>query len=137
MNGMKRFFIVLLAMCFLVGPIYAKLGDNENKIDASYGKRLQRLPRADGTVSNLYEKGDYVFFVIFLKGLSVLEMYAHANRTDLSSSEITTFLKPNAGGATWAPVKGKERRFERSDHKAEATYVQMAGRPTLTVRLRK
>ena len=133
---MKRFFSVLLAMSFLVRSVYANLGDNENKINASYGKRIQRLPRPDGTISNLYEKGDYTFFVIFLKGVSVFEMYAHANRTDLSSREITTFLKRNAGGATWAPVKGVERRFERSDHKAEATYVQMAGRPTLTVRLR-
>lgn len=134
---MKHFFIVLLSMSFLVGPVSAKLGDNETKINASYGKRIQRLPRADGTVSNLYEKGDYIFFVIFLKGVSVFEMYAHANRTDLSSKEIATFLKANAGGATWVPVnKGAERRFERSDHKAEATYVQMAGRPTLTVRRR-
>ena len=134
-SRMKRFFIVLLSM-FLLGPVYANLGDNENKINASYGKQLQRLPRADGTVSNLYEKGDYLFFVIFLKGASIFEMYAHANRTDLSSKEVTTFLKANRGGARWAPVKGAERRFERSDHKAEATYVRLAGRPTLTVRLR-
>lgn len=133
---MKNFFIVLLSMSFLLGPVSAKLGDNEEKINASYGKRIQRVPRADGTVSNLYEKGDYVFFVIFLKGVSVFEMYAHANRTDLSSKEIATFLKANAGGATWVPVKGAERRFERNDHKAEATYVRLAGRPTLTVRLR-
>ena len=134
---MKRFFIVLLSMSFLVRPVYAKLGDNENKINASHGKRIQRVPRADGTVSNLYEKGDYTFFVIFLKGVSVFEMYARANRTDLSSSEIATFLRANADGATWASAKkGAERRFERSDHKAEATYVRLAGRPTLTVRLR-
>lgn len=132
---MKRFFIVLLSI-FLLGPVYANLGDNENKINASYGKRIQRVPRADGTVSNLYEKGDYILFVIFLRGASVFEMYAHANKTDLSSNEIMTFLKSNRGGATWAPVNGAERRFERSDHKAEATYVRLAGRPTLTVRLR-
>jgi hypothetical protein len=133
---MKRVFIVLLSI-FLFGPVYANLGDNENKINASYGKRMQRVPRADGTVSNLYEKGNYILFVIFLKGVSVFEMYARANRTDLSSNEITTFLKANRGGATWWPVnKGAERRFERSDHKAEATYVRLAGRPTLTVRLR-
>jgi hypothetical protein len=30
--------------------------------------------------------------------------------------------------------KSKERHFKRSDHKAEATYANMAGRPTLTVR---
>ena len=59
----------------------------------------------------------------------------HVNGTDLSEKEITRFLKANAGGATWAPDdKSKERRFKRSDHKAEATYANMAGRPTLTVR---
>ena len=81
-------------------------------------------------------KRDYTFFVIFRKEVSVFEMYARANRTDLSSTEITKFLKANAGGATWTAVnKGAERRFERSDHKAEATYVRLADRPTLTVRL--
>ena len=37
-------------------------------------------------------------------------------------------------GALPPDNKSKERRFKRSDDKAEATYANMAGRPTLTVR---
>jgi hypothetical protein len=55
--------------------------------------------------------------------------------SDLSDKEIARFLKANAQGATWTSDRsGKERRFERSDHKAAATYGDKAGRPTLTVR---
>lgn len=131
---MKRFLIVLLTIFAALASARANLGDSEGKIDVSYGKRIQRLPRADGTVSNVYEKRDYVYFVIFLKGVSVFEMYAHANRTDLSAKEIATFLKANAAGATWVSVnKGAGREFKRSDRKAKASYVRLAGRPTLTV----
>jgi hypothetical protein len=73
--------------------------------------------------------------VIFAEGRSVLERYSRVKGTDLSEKEIAKFLKTNAGGATWMPdQKSKERRFKRSDHKAEATYGKVDDRPTLTVR---
>jgi len=132
---MKQFFVVILMIFAVFRSIYAALGDNEDKVNESYGKRVERRPRQDGTVSNLYEKGDYLYLVIFLKGVSVFEMCSRADGLDLSPKEIATFLNANAAGATWAPDnKKEERRFERSDHHAEATYVNIAGRPTLTVR---
>jgi hypothetical protein len=36
-------------------------------------------------------------------------------------------------GALAPDNKSKERRFKRSDDKAEATYANLTGRPTLTV----
>jgi len=132
---MKGFLVGVLTVLTILSSVSANLGDSEGKINRSYGKRVERRPREDGTVSNLYEKGDYLFFAIFLKGASVFEMYSHADGSGLSEKEIAKFLEENAGGAAWTPDnKSRERRFERSDHKAEATYVNMAGRPTLTVR---
>jgi hypothetical protein len=132
---MKRFFVTLLMISAGVSSVCANLGDGGDRIDDSYGNLVERHLLDDGTVSVLYHKDPYLYFVVFDRGVSVLERYSHAKGTVLSEKEIAKFLKANAGGATWTQDnKAKERRFERSDHKAEATYANMASRPTLTVR---
>jgi len=132
---MKQFLVVVLAVFTAFSWVWANLGDNGDKIEDSYGAIIERHLHDDGTVSVLYHKDRYLYEVIFAEGRSVSETYFHVKGTDLSEKEIAGFLKANAGGATWTPDnKTKERRFERSDHKAEATYGNMAGRPTLTVR---
>jgi hypothetical protein len=135
MTDVKRFFVLFLTISAGVSSVCANLGDGGDRIDDSYGNLIERHLLDDGTVSVLYHKDRYLYFVIFANGRSVLEKYSHIKGTDLSEKEIARFLKANAAGATWTPDnKAKERRFERSDHKAEATYVNTAGRPTLTVR---
>ena len=133
---MKRFLVLFLTALAGVSSVCAKLGDGSDRIDDSYGNLVERHLRDDGTVSTLYHKDRYLYFVIFDQGVSVLERYSRVNGADLSEKEIAGFLKANAGRTvTWIrDDKSKERRFERSDHKAEATYVTMDGRPTLTVR---
>ena len=132
---MKRFIVVLLTILSGVSSVCANLGDGGDRIDDSYGNLIERHLLDDGTVSVLYHKERYLYFVIFAEGRSVLERYSHIKGADLSEKEIARFLKANAGGATWIPDnKATERRFERTDHKAEATYANMTGRPTLTVR---
>src|SRR5438874_11252743 len=100
MRSMKQFLVGILTLVVTVASVSANLGDSQEKINASYGKRIQTLPRVDGTVTNLYDKGEYTYCVIFRGGVSVFEMYARANQADLSSGEIATFLKANAAGAT-------------------------------------
>jgi hypothetical protein len=67
-----------------------------------------------------------------------LEKCSRVDGADLSEKEIAKFLKANAGRTvTWMRDEtgtSKERRFKRSDHKAEATYGKVDDRPTLTVR---
>ena len=135
MTNIKQFIVVLLTIFTALSTVCASLGDSDDRIDDSYGNLIERHLLDDGTVSTLYHKDRYLYFVVFDNGVSILERYSHVKGTDLSEKEIAKFLKANAGGATWAPDnKSKERQFERIDHKAEATYVNMAGRPTLTVR---
>ena len=132
---MKQFIVVVLTVFTALSSVWSNLGDGADRIDDSYGNLIERQLRDDGTVSTLYQKDRYLYFVIFDNGVSVLERYSRVNGADLSEKEIARFLKANAAGATWTPDnKAKERRFERSDHKAEATYVTMDDRPTLTVR---
>ena len=133
---MKRFLVLFLTALAGMSPVWANLGDGGDRIDDSYGNLIERHLLDDGTVTTLYHKDRYLYFVMFVEARSVLEKYSHVKGTDLSEKEIAKFLKANAGRtATWMPdSKAKERSFKRSDYKAEATYGKVAGRPTLTVR---
>jgi hypothetical protein len=118
-----------------LGSVWANLGDSDDRIDDSYGNLVERHLLDDGTVSVLYHKDRYLYFVIFANRRSVLERYSHVKGTDLSEKEIARFLKANAAGATWTPENtSKEGRFKRSDDRAEAIYAHAPGRPALTVR---
>ncbi len=132
---MKQVSVILLAILATLTCGWANLGDSTDGVDDSYGNLVQRRLRDDGTVSVLYHKDRYLYQVIFANGRSISETYFHVKGTDLSEKEITKFLKANAAGATWTPENAaRERRFKRSDDKAEATYGNVNGRPALTVR---
>jgi hypothetical protein len=131
---MKQFLIIALTVTSLC-PAWGNLGDGSDRIDDLYGNLVQRQLRDDGTVSVLYHKDRYLYLVIFSNDRSVSESYSHMNGKDLSEKEIAKFLKANAAGGTWVPVStSKERRFKRSDNRAEATYGDATGRRALTVR---
>ena len=137
---MKQSLVVVLTVLAALSPLRANLGDRDERIDEAYGNVVERHLLDDGRVSILYHKDQdrYLYFVIFANGRSVLEGYSHVKGNDLSEKEIARFLKANAAGATWMPAgTPKERRFKRSDDKAEATYATTDGRPTLTVRTKK
>jgi hypothetical protein len=132
---MKQSLVVVLTVLAALSPVRANLGDGSERIDDAYGNVVERHLLDDGTVSVLYHKDRYFYFVIFANGRSVLEGYSHVKGNDLSEKEIAKFLKANAADGTWMPAgTPKERRFKRSDDKAEATYANTDGRPTLTLR---
>src|SRR2546426_5152916 len=130
MTDMKQSIVIVLTVLTTLSSVRANLGDSYDKVDDSYGNLVERHLLDDGTVSVLYHKDRYLYFVIFADGRSVLERYSHVKGTDLCEKEIARFLKANAAGATWVPDKtSKERRFKRSDGKAEAIYANVNGRP--------
>ncbi|SRR6266480_538152 len=132
---MKQFFVVALTLITASTSIQANLGDGADRIEESYGNLVQRQLRDDGTVSVLYHGGRYLYLVIFANERSISESYSHMNGKDLSEKEIAKFLKVNAAGGTWISANTpKERRFKRSDNRAEATYATVDERRTLTVR---
>jgi hypothetical protein len=133
---MKRFLFVVGALAVSLVSAKANLGQNQGQIYAAYGKPIQKLPGFGEGASCLYQKGGFSYMVMFRGGVSVFETYSRANQAELSEKEIAAFLKANAAGATWVPVsynKAPGREWKRSDHKAKASYVATAGRPTLTV----
>src|SRR5262249_52381578 len=132
---MRQFFVIASTILTSLSPAWANLGDGYDKVDSSYGNLVERHLRDDGTVSVLYHKNRDFYFVIFADGRSILKRYSHLKGTDFSEKEIARFLKGNAAGGTWVPDNmSKERRFERSDRKAEATYGKTNRSPALTVR---
>jgi hypothetical protein len=134
-DDLKQFLVVVLAVFTGVSPVWANLGDSDDKIEDSYGNLVERRLRDDGTVSVLYHKDRYLYLVVFEKRRSILETYSRIDGRDLSAKEISKFLKANAARAIWTRHDtSKERKFERSDHKVEATYLNIDGRPTLKVR---
>ena len=131
---MKRFLVVFMVVTGL-SSAWGYLGDGSDRIDDLYGNLVQRQLRDDGTVSVLYHKDRYLYLVIFANDRSISESYSHMNGKDLSEKEIAKFLKANAAGGTWVPANtSKERRFKRSDNRAEASYGDTTGRRALTVR---
>jgi len=134
MDGMK-FLVLALTILAVSSSASANLGDSSDRIDDLYVNLDQRRLRDDGTVSVVYHKGQYVYLVIFANDRSISESYSHVKGTDLSEKEIAKFLKLNSAGGTWIPANtSKERRFKRSDNRAEATYGTASGRRALTVR---
>jgi len=129
----KQFSLILVAMLATLTCGWANLGDSSDRVDDAYGNLVQRRLRDDGTVSVLYHKDRYLYEVLFADGRSVSETYFNVKGTDLSEKEIMRFLKANGG--SWTPDNtAKQRRFKRSDGRAEATYGTVSGRPALTVR---
>ena len=132
---MKQFLLATLTVVTAMSSASANLGEGSDTIENRYGNLVQRQLRDDGTVSVLYRKDRYLYLVIFANDRSISESYSHMNGTDLSEKEIAKFLKLNAAGGTWIPANtSKERRFKRSDDRAEATYGSSSGRRALTVR---
>ena len=130
-----KFLVVALTILAVLTSVSANLGDSSDRVDDLYVNLDQRRLRDDGTVSVVYHKGQYVYLVIFANDRSISESYSHVKGTDLSEKEIAKFLKLNSAGGTWVPANtSKERRFKRSDNRAEATYGTASGRRALTVR---
>jgi hypothetical protein len=131
---MKQFLVFGVAVMIAVSSALGGLGDNADRIEDLYGNIVGRHLRDDGTVSVRYHKDPYLYLVIFDKQQSVLETYSRVDGRELSPKEISKFLKANAGRATWnRENSSKGTRYERSDHKVEATYANVNGRPTLKV----
>ena len=131
---MKLSILSVLAVFVIASSASARLGDNSDRIEDSYGAIVQRRLRDDGTVSVVYVKGRYLYLVTFANNRSISESYSHVNGSDLSEKEMAKFLKANVAG-TWVPDNtGGKRRFKSSYGTAEAIYAPVNGRPALTVR---
>jgi hypothetical protein len=132
---MKAFWSVVLIF-MLAHSAWAALGNDDETIDALYGNIVKRHLRDDGSVSVIYHKDKYFYQVLYEDLRSVREEYSHVDGTDLSAKEVAKLLKANAGRTTWHEVgSGHEKKWERSDHRAEASFIDQDGVRALQVRI--
>ncbi|PYI72126.1 MAG: hypothetical protein DMF02_04500, partial [Verrucomicrobia bacterium] len=73
MRVVKQLLVFVLAIFTTLTCSWASLGDNDEKVEDSYGSIAERRLRDDGTVSILYHKDRYLYLVIFGDGHSISE----------------------------------------------------------------
>lgn len=131
---MKKTWSLSVALSLaLSAKIFGALGNSEEQIADLFGQPLNTgKPDLRGITTNVYEKGNYVILVQFLKGLSLAESYTRLDKQELSEKEISAFLEGSSNQRPWQKDPEK-KEWERSDHKARAWYQTLSGRPTLLV----
>ena len=131
---MKRILLLTLILCVTVSArILAALGDSESQIADLFGKPTdQHSPDKNGITTNIYQKGDYIILVQFLRHYSIAESYTRVDKHEFSDKELSAFLEGSSNGRQWNKDPSK-LLWERSDHKATARCETLAGRPSLLI----
>lgn len=126
-------FLTVVFLTVTSASIFAALGNTENEVADLFGKPTDvGLPDNKGVSTNLYQKGDYVILVQFLRHLSLAESYTRKDQHELSPREIDAFLEGSSNERAWIKDPNK-LEWERDDHKAKAWCQTIGGRPTLLI----
>jgi hypothetical protein len=118
---MKALTFAVLAWIALAGKGFARIGDDEKQIEATYGKPGKDL----GTHGLGYMSGGYMILVDFVNGISQREGFANPDTSPLSPQSVEDILRMSAPeGTSWkaAPVSGDDRSWTRSDNKVIAMF---------------
>jgi hypothetical protein len=130
----KRILLLTVTCCLaLSGRLFAALGNTDDQIAQLFGQPIDvGTPDKRGITTNVYEKGNYVILVQFLKGYSMAESYTRIDKQELSEKEISAFLEGSSNERTWSKQPDKQA-WERTDHRARAWLQTVSGRPTLLI----
>lgn len=131
---MKRSLVLIFAVgMFFSASAFAALGNNDIEIQNLFGPPIrQGTPDKKGITTNVYQKGNYVIWVQFLKHLSLAESYTRKDQKDFSQKEIDAFLEGSSNGRPWAKDPNKQE-WMRMDHKAKAWCTTLRDRPFLLI----
>ena len=131
---MKRTLLLAATLgVALSARMFAALGDSESTITELFGVPVkQGSTEKGGITTKMYQKGNYVILVQFLRGLSLAESYTRADEHDFSQKEIDAFLEGSSNGRPWIKDPNK-LSWERADHKAKAWCATVHKRPTLLI----
>jgi hypothetical protein len=131
---MNRILLLVAMLCVVLsGRTLAALGNSESEIADLFGKPSEQgFPDTRGITTNIYQKGDYIILVQFLRHLSLAESYTRIDKNEFSESELSALLEGSSNGRAWNKDPDK-LAWERSDHKASARCETLSGRPTLMI----
>jgi hypothetical protein len=131
---MKRILLLIVTLTVALSARgFAALGDTEGQIEDLFGKPTEEgFPDNRGVSTNMYQKGNYIILVQFLRHLSLAESYTRTDKRDFSEGEIAGLLEGSANDLKW--IKDPDKlAWEREDHKAHAWCETLSGRPTLLI----
>ena len=131
---MRRILLIIAAVTIaLSARSFAALGDTEDQISDLFGKPTEEgFPDKRGVSTNVYQKGNYIILVQFLRHLSLAESYTRTDKRELTDGEITALLEGSGNEVKWIKVPDKVE-WQREDHKARAWCENVRGRPTLLI----
>src|SRR5881398_3832958 len=122
---MKALTFTSLVWITLAATGFARIGDDEKQIEATYGKPGKDL----GTHGNVHELGymsdGYMILVDFVNGISQREGFANPDTSPLSPESVEQILRMSAPeGTSWhsIPSTSDDRSWQRSDDKAVAFF---------------
>lgn len=113
---------LILALALSATQLSARVGENEQQVDARYGKPIGSMP-VEGGLLKKYKSSGLVIGVVFINGASESELFSKADNSSLSDAQITMLLRANAESLDWkeqgTPV-ASVREWRRSDDKLKA-----------------
>jgi hypothetical protein len=122
---MKRFSFVIAISVTLTAAAFARIGDDEAKIEALYGKAAKVLNEKETFRQVGYTAGAFAVVVDFVNGVSRREGFAKPDTSMLTAQEIEQILSVSAAdGTTWKEEPGQagDKKWSRSDNKAVAIF---------------
>ena len=120
---MKTFSFVIGIWIALAAAAFARIGDDEKKIEAVYGKAAKVLGERAGVRQVGYAAGAFAVVVDFVNGISRRESFAKPDTSALKPDEIQQILNVSAAeNTTWKEEEGKEgdKTWKRSDNQVIA-----------------
>lgn len=122
---MKTFSFAIVILVGLALSSLAKIGDDEKQIESVYGKPAKVLEEKGSGKKIGYTAGQVAVVVDFVNGISRREGFAKPDTSMFKEDEIKQILDVSAPqNTTWKEESGKggDRKWKRSDGKAEAFF---------------
>jgi hypothetical protein len=122
---MKTFSFVVAISVTLTAAAFARIGDDEKKIESLYGKAAKVLNEKGSFRQVGYTAGAFAVVVDFVNGVSRREGFTKPDTSMLTAQEIEQILSVSADdGTTWkeAPGQAGDKKWNRSDNKAVAIF---------------
>ena len=119
--------LILTATVWLVCAAYgfARIGDDEKKIEAVYGKAAKVLNEKENHRQVGYASNGFAIIVDFVNGISRREGFTKPDAARLTQEDIDQILSVSAAeGTTWKEDAGSagDRKWSRSDNQAIAVF---------------
>lgn len=132
---MKALHFTILILIGLTAVVSAAIGENEQQIEARYGKPAKMMTERGNFRVLGYLSNGFMILVDFVNGISQREGFTSPDNSALSKNDIDQIFAISGGpGLTWDELPDKEgaRYWSRSDWKAIA--MASADGKYLTVR---